>query len=133
MGALFNLTAWRMLPVVLITVAAALWFDDVQDGGPYVVRNLIPLALLVVLSGLALYRGGGQWAGAGKRLPLGVVGYAIPTLGLAVYLHYAYSINLDDMFTDAAHPDRVFRYLPFYTTVAGGIGFAIGWIAGRNV
>ncbi len=133
MSVLFGLVVWRLLPVILISVAAAFWFNDVQNGGPYVMRNLIPLALLVVLSGLALYLGGGRWAGSGKRLPLGVVGYAIPTLGLAVYLHYAYSINLDDMFTDAAHPDRVFRYLPFYTTVAGGIGFAIGWIAGRNV
>jgi hypothetical protein len=66
-------------------------------------------------------------------LPLGVLGYAIPALGLAAYLHYAYSVNLNDMFTDAVYPDRVFRYLPFYTVVAGGIGFAIGWIVGRNV
>ncbi len=36
------------------------------------------------------------------------------------------------MFTDARFPDRVFRYLPLYTLVAGGIGFAIGWIVGRN-
>ncbi len=67
------------------------------------------------------------------RWPLGVLGYAIPALGLSLYLHYAYSINLNDMFTDTEYPDRVFRYLPAYTTVAGGIGFAIGWIVGRNV
>ncbi len=128
-----RLTIWRLLPVVLVSVAAALWFDDVQDGGPYVLRNLLPLALLIVLSAITLYLGGGRWAGRGKRLPLGVVGFAIPALGLALYLHYAYSINLNDMFTDAAYPDRVFRYLPVYTIVAGGIGFGIGWIVGRNV
>jgi hypothetical protein len=129
----FRLIVLRLLPVVLVSVAAAFWFNDVQQGGPYVLRNLIPLALLVVLSGLVLYLGNGQWGGSGKRLPLGIVGYAIPALGLALYLHYAYSINLNDMFTDAAYPDRVFRYLPVYTIVAGGIGFAIGWIVGRNV
>jgi hypothetical protein len=129
----FRLVVLRLLPVVLVSVAAALWFNDVQQGGPYVLRNLIPLALLVVLSGLVLYLGNGQWGGSGKRLPLGIIGYAIPALGLALYLHYAYSINLNDMFTDAAYPDRVFRYLPVYTIVAGGIGFAIGWIVGRNV
>ena len=123
----------RLLPVILVSVAAAFWFNDVQQAGPYVLRNLIPLALLVLLSGVALYLGGGRWAGLGKRLPLGIVGYAIPALGLSLYLHYAYSVNLNDMFTDAAFPDRVFRYLPFYTVVAGGIGFAIGWIVGRNV
>ena len=89
--------------------------------------------MLVLLAAFVLYRGGGQWSGSGKRLPLGVVGYAIPALGLALYLHYAYSVNLNGMFTDAAQPDRLFYYLPIYTSVAGGIGFAIGWIVGRNV
>ena len=128
-----RLTIWRLLPVVLVSGAAALWFDDVQDGGPYVLRNLLPLALLIVLSAIALHLGGGRWAGRGKRLPLGVVGYAIPALGLALYLHYAYSVNLNDMFSGAVNPGELFRYLPVYTTLAGGIGFAIGWIVGRNV
>ena len=128
-----KLTIWRLLPVVLVSLAAGIWFNDVQDGGQYVARNLVPLALLVLLSAFVLYRGDGRWAGAGKQLPMGVVGYSIPALGLALYLHYAYSINLNDMFTDAIYPDRIFQYLPVYTSVAGGIGFAIGWIAGRNV
>ncbi len=128
-----KLSAWRLLPIILISTAAAFWFNDVQEGGPYVLRNLIPLVILVLLSGLVLHQGGGHWTGSGKRLPLGVVGYSIPALGLAIYLHYAYSINLNDLFTDAAHPDRIFQYLPIYTSVAGGIGFAIGWIVGRNV
>ena len=128
-----KLTAWRLLPVIFVSMAAALWFNDVEEGGPYVLRNLIPLVILVLLSGAVLVRGGGHWTGSSKRLPLGVIGYAIPALGLAIYLHYAYSINLNDLFTDAAHPDRIFQYLPIYTTVAGGIGFAIGWIVGRNI
>ena len=48
-------------------------------------------------------------------------------------LHYAYSVDLGDMFSDAPYPGRVFRYLPLYTLIVGGIGFAIGWIVGRNV
>ena len=128
-----KLTFWRLLPVVLLSAAASFWFNDVQQGGEYVLRNLVPLALLVLLSGIALYRGSGHWFGSGRRLPLGVAGYAIPALGLAIYLHYAYAVNLNGMFTDAAHPEGLFRYLPIYTTVAGGIGFAIGWIVGRNV
>jgi len=126
-------TLWRLLPVVLVAIAAAAWFSDVEQGGPYVLRNLVPLAILVLLAALVLYRGGGRWSGSGARLPLGLVGYAIPALGLALYLHYAYSINLNGMFSDATHPERLFQYLPIYTLVAGGIGFAIGWIVGRNV
>jgi hypothetical protein len=122
----------RLFPVLLLAVAAAFWFADVQQGGPWVVRNLVPLLALVLLSWLTLYRGNGRWSGAGVRMPLGTLGFAIPTLGLTAYLHYAYSINLNDMFGDAEYPDRVFRYLPAYTLVAGGIGFGIGWIAGRN-
>jgi hypothetical protein len=133
MRAIQKYTFWRLLPVILITVAAAFWFNDVQQGGPYVMRNLVPLALLVALSGTTLYFGDGSWAGTGKRLPLGVIGYAIPALGLSLYLHYAYQVNLNGMFTDAAFPGQVFRYLPIYTVVAGAIGFAIGWIVGRNV
>ena len=121
----------RLAPVLLITVAAGLWFNDVQQGGPWVFRNLVPLALVVALSVLTLWRGGGRWTGTGWRLPLGVVGFAIPALGLAVYLHYAYSVNLDDLFAEG--PGQLFRFLPMYTVVAGGIGFAIGWIVGRSV
>ena len=116
----------RLFPVLLLAVAAAFWFADVQQGGPWVVRNLVPLLALVLLSWLTLYRGNGRWSGAGMRMPLGTLGFAIPTLGLTAYLHYAYSINLNDMFGDAEYPDRVFRYLPAYTLVAGGIGFGIG-------
>lgn len=123
----------RLLPVLLVSLAAALWFADVQQGGPWVARNLVPLIVLVVLSFVTLRRGRGRWSGAGMRMPLGTLGFAIPALGLSSYLHYAYSINLNDLFADADYPERVFRYLPFYTLVAGAIGFAIGWIAGRNV
>lgn len=123
----------RLIPVLLVTVAAGAWFHDVQQGGPWVVRNLVPLAALLLLSLVTLRRGGGRWSGAGMRMPLGTLGFAIPALGLSAYLHYAYAVNLNDMFADAQYPDRVFRYLPAYTLVAGGIGFSIGWIAGRNV
>jgi len=123
----------RLLPVVLLAVAAGFWFVEVQQDGPWVLRNLAPLLGLVILSFVTLYRGDGRWSGRGMRMPLGTLGFAIPALGLSAYLHYAYSINLNDMFSDAEFPDRVFRYLPAYTLVAGGIGFAIGWIVGRNV
>ena len=123
----------RVAPVLLVAVATGFWFADVQEGGPWVARNLVPLAVLVVLSWATLRRGEGRWSGAGMRMPLGTLGFAIPALGLSAYLHYAYAVNLNDMFSDAEFPDRVFRFLPAYTLVAGGIGFAIGWIVGRNV
>ena len=126
----------RLLPVVLVTLAMAAWFNDVQQGGPYVLRNLLPPIAVVALSAWTLWRGTGSWApvaGDGRdwRFALGTAGFAVPACGLAVYLHYAYTINLDGYFDDG--PGSLFRYLPIYTFVAGVIGFAIGWIAGRNV
>ena len=123
----------RLAPVVMLVVAAAAWFNDVQQGGPWVLRNLLPPLVLVGLCALTLQRGDGTWTGSGWRLPLGTLGFAIPTLGLSIYLHYAYSVNLNGLFTDASNPEGLFRFLPAYTLVAGGIGFAIGWIVGKNV
>ncbi len=121
----------RLLPVILLVLAAAAWFNDVQEGGRYVMRNLVPPFTVVVLAALTLARGGGRWSGAGWRLPLGTIGFAVPAIGLSTYLHYAYSINLDGLFDGGS--GQVFRYLPYYTFFAGLIGFAIGWIIGRSV
>lgn len=121
----------RLLPVVLLMAAVTVWFNDVQDGGPHVMRNLLPPGLTVLLAWLVLYRGGGRWTGAGWSPPLGTLGFAIPACGLSIYLHYAYSVNLDEMF--GAGAGQLFRYLPVYTTGAGGVGFVIGWIIGRNI
>jgi hypothetical protein len=123
----------RLAPLVLLVIAVGFWIDDVQQGGPYVLRNLVPPVVVLLLAAITLYRGDGTWTGSGFRLPLGVAGYAIPALGLSAYLHYAYSVNLNGLFTDATNPEGLFRFLPIYTLVAGGIGFAIGWIAGKNV
>ncbi|MEO1201911.1 MAG: hypothetical protein AAFX10_04325 [Pseudomonadota bacterium] len=121
----------RLLPVAFVAMAAAAWFNDVQDGGPWVARNLAPVGVVLVLAVLTLYRGGGRWTGSGYRLPLGTLGFAVPALGLSTYMHYAYSINLNGMFDGGA--GDFFRFLPMYTAGAGAIGFAIGWIIGRNV
>lgn len=133
MGARGRLVFFRLLPVLLVLLAAASWFAVVEEGGPYLVGNLVPLLVLLLLALFTLYRGGGTWSGAGLRMPLGTLGFAVPALGLSLYLHFAYSVNLNDMFSESRFPERVFRYLPLYTLVAGGIGFAIGWIVGRNV
>ena len=133
MGDRVRWTAIRVLHLLLLTIAAGAWFNEVQQGGPYVLRNLLPPVVLLLLATLIVWRADGSWTGRGWRWPLGLVGFAIPALGLSVYLHYAYSVNLNGMFDDAEQPTRVFRFLPAYTLVAGAIGFSIGWIVGRNV
>lgn len=123
----------RVLPVLLLLLAAAAWFGEVQETRQYLLRNYIPLAIVLILAILTVWRGEGRWSGSGKRLALGTIGFAIPAVGLAIYLHYAYSVNLNDMFSDTQDPMQLFRFLPYYTMLAGTIGFAIGWIIGRNL
>ncbi len=130
---MFRLITIRLLPLILLTGAATAWFNEVQDSGPYVLRNFLPLFIMLLFALLTLFRGRGSWTGSGWRLPLCTLGFSVPAMGLALYLHYAYSVNLNGMFDGAEHPLQLFRFLPYYTTVAGGIGFAIGWIAGRNL
>ena len=130
---MLRLITVRLLPLILLIGATGAWFNDVQGGGPYVLRNFVPLIIMLLFALITLLRGQGSWTGSGWRLPLGTLGFSIPTLGLALYLHYAYSVNLNGMFNAAESPLALFRFLPIYTTVAGSIGFAIGWIAGRNL
>ncbi len=105
----------------------------VEGADAYVVRNITPMMVVIVLAALTLFKGKGSWTGAGWRWPLATIGFAIPALGLSLYLHYGYAVDLEGVFDDAMYPRELFRFLPAYTLVAGGIGFAIGWIAGRNV
>jgi hypothetical protein len=130
---MLRLTSVRVLPVLLLLVAAGVWFSDVQEGSQYMLRNLLPLGAVLGLSLLTVWRGEGTWTGSGWRLAMGTLGFAIPAVGLSVYLHYAFSVNLNDMFTGTDNPMQLFRFLPYYTSLAGAIGFAIGWIVGRNL
>lgn len=123
----------RVLPVLLLLIATAAWFSEVQETRQYLLRNCIPLGIVLLLSILTVSRGRGRWDGAAQRMALGTLGFAIPAVGLSVYLHYAYAVNLNDMFSGTRDPMQLFRFLPWYTTLAGGIGFAIGWIVGRNL
>ena len=125
--------AFRLLPVLLVTAAAMAYVGHVEGTDAFVIRNITPMLMVIVLSAATLYIGNGSWTGAGWRWPLGTAGFAIPALGLSLYLHYGFSVGLDGLFDDAVYPRELFRFLPAYTMVAGALGFAIGWIAGRNV
>lgn len=123
----------RLLPVVLLLGAAIAYVFHVEGKDAYAWRNVVPMLLTLALAALSLWRGGGDWRGAGWRWPLGTLGFAIPAVGLSIYLHYGYATDMNGMYSEALFPEELFRFLPLYTIVAGAIGFAIGWIVGRNV
>lgn len=125
--------AFRLAPVVFLTLAAIAYLGHVQGDNAYFWRNTVPMLTVVVLAAVTLKKGGGTWTGGGWRWLLGTLGFAIPAVGLSLYLHYGYAVDLNGMYSGSVYPKEVFRYLPLYTMVAGAIGFAIGWIAGRNV
>lgn len=119
--------------MLFAAAAAMLYVGSVEGRDGYVWRNLLPILLVVVLAAVTLIRGGGHWSGSGWCWPLATIGFTLPAMGLSLYLHYGYSIDMHGMFSESVYPQELFRFLPLYTTVAGAIGFAIGWIAGRNV
>ena len=123
----------RMLPVLFLAAAAAAIVVHVEGEDAYAVRNCLPMAAVLLLSFITLWLGDGEWLGRGWRWPLGVLGFSIPAIGLSLYLHYSYAVNLNEMFSGTENPVEVFRYLPAYTTVSGGLGFAIGWIVGSRI
>lgn len=127
-----SVVAIRLSPVVFIAISAIAYMAEVQGASGYVLRNAVPVFVVVLLAVITLRKGGGTWTGSDWRWPLGTLGFAIPALGLSLYLHYGYAVDLDGMYSESVYPREVFRYLPVYTLFAGGIGFAIGWIAGRN-
>ena len=122
----------RLLPVVFLVAAAITYTAHVEGPDAYALRNALPMLIVLVLSLVVLVRGEGRWTGRGVGWPLGILGFAIPALGLSLYLHYGYANDLNGMYSDAVYPTELFRYLPAYTVFAGCIGFAIGWIIGRN-
>ena len=123
----------RLSPVLFITFAAIVYVLKIEAGVASPFRNLLPMLAVVGLAITTLVKGGGSWTGSGWRWLLGTIGFAIPAIGLSLYLHYGYDVDLNGMYSESVYPEQVFRYLPIYTGVAGAIGFAIGWIAGRNV
>ena len=123
----------RLLPVILLAAAAIAYVFYVEGNEAYANRNVLPMAAVVLLALITLWRGSGQWTGSGWGWPLGTFGFAIPAMGLSLYLHYGYATDMNGMFSDAGYPKELFRFLPMYTAFAGAIGFAIGWIVGRNV
>lgn len=128
-----TLVAIRLLPVLSLALAAVAYVFHIEGADAYPWRNVLPMAITVLLAYVTLQRGGGRWTGSGWCWPLGTLGFAIPAIGLSLYLHYGYATDMDGMYSEAIYPQELFRFLPMYTIVAGGLGFAIGWIAGRNV
>ncbi|MDA0680938.1 MAG: hypothetical protein O3A13_05990 [Proteobacteria bacterium] len=122
----------RLLPVALAIAAAVAYVLTVEGDDAYAIRNTFPLLAVLGLAVLSLRIGRGRWTGSGWCWPLGTLGFAIPALGLSLYLHYGYAVDLNGMYSESVYPREVFRYLPIYTSIAGVIGFLIGWIAGRN-
>lgn len=133
MKSLTSLIVARLLPVIFVIAAAIAYVLYIEGDDAYAIRNTLPMLAVLVLALLTLRLGKGHWAGSGWRWPLGTLGFAVPTLGLSLYLHYGYAVDLHGMYSESVYPRELFRYLPLYTSFAGGIGFAIGWIAGRNI
>lgn len=123
----------RFLSAVILIGAVYAFILSVQGSEAFAWRNGVPLAILLLLVFVTLKKGAGTWTGSGCRWPLATLGFAIPSVGLSLYLHYGFLTDRNGMVSEALYPEMLFQFLPIYTLIAGSIGFAIGWIVGRNV
>lgn len=118
--------------VWLPLIALALFMNAAQIDSGYLLRNLVPLLLAGCLLSAHLLRNQGQWLGSEPRLGLASLGFAAVVVGLNAYVHALWFYDIDALRTLATQPRLLFRFLPAYTLLAAGIGFAIGWVIGRN-
>lgn len=110
-----------------VVVAAFAWLAAAANPtGQFVVRNVAPAGAAWLLLGWTLWR-----RPADPRWWLGWAGFLVPALGLSGYLHLAFLYDWREIASNAVTPALLFRFLPWYAGVAGGIGFGIGWIVGR--
>lgn len=108
-------------------VAAFAWLATAANPtGQFVARNIAPAgAAWLLLAWIVLRRP------ADARWWLGWAGFLVPALGLSGYLHLAFLNDWSGIASEAVTPALLFRFLPWYSGFAGGIGFGIGWIVGR--
>ena len=123
----------RFLSASILLGAVFAFILSVEGTEVFALRNGVPLLILLLLVFVTLRKGAGSWTGSGWRWPLATLGFAIPSVGLSIYLHYGFMTDRNGMVSQALYPEMLFQFLPIYTVVAGSIGFAIGWIVGRNV
>ena len=108
-------------------VAAFGWLAAAANPtGLFVARNLVPAGAAWLLLVYILLR-----RPSDARWWLGWLGFLVPALGLSGYLHLAFLNDWRGIASEAVTPALLFRFLPWYAAVAGGIGFGIGWIVGR--
>ena len=110
-----------------VVVAAFAWLvARANPTGDYVWHNLVPagVAWLLLAWIVVARRDDARWW-------LGWAGFLVPSLGLSGYLHLAFLNDWQQIASEANTPAVLFRFLPWYAAVAGGIGFLIGWIVGR--
>lgn len=122
-----------LLAPLALMLAAAVAIVQAEDYGPYASLNLLPVGVTLALVIRALAPAGWRWRRASWRWLLGALGFGVPAVGLSLYLHLGLMLDWGGMATRARTPELLFRFLPWYTTGAGSIGFAFGWIVGRNV
>ena len=123
----------RVLTLALPLAAAGVFIADVESGLDTVPRNLVPLAITLLLGVNALVRNGAGWWSPEPRWSLVMLGFAIPAVGLSLYLHVLWQFDIDGLRSGATQTRLLFAYLPLYTCVAGCIGAALGWIIGRGL
>ena len=123
----------RAATLALPLAAVGVFIAEVETGLDTTLRNLAPLLLTLGLGVIALVRNRSDWWQPDARWPLATLGFALPAVGLSLYLHVLWHYDVDGLASKARDPRLLFAWLPLYTLLAGAIGAALGLIVGRQL
>ncbi|MEM8983060.1 MAG: hypothetical protein AAGC71_08545 [Pseudomonadota bacterium] len=125
--------AIRLTIVALPLLAVGAGIVVIEHGLGTSARNIAPLFIVLLGAAVALWRNNGRWWHPEARWILMTIGFAVPSVGLSLYLHYRWALDIDAVRTSARNVRLLFAWLPAYTLFAGAIGAALGHIVGRQL
>ena len=84
---------------------------------------MLPLIISYFIYISALKNGGSQYS---------TYGFLIGSMLLSGYIHMAWLLDWDGTGTSSSTSGLIFIFIPLYSLIPGGIGFAIGQIIARG-
>lgn len=112
----------KVLIPVLLALFVFIWFAEGVLLNPFAIWNAAPLVICPVLYARAVAR-------SDRRQVWGALGFLLGSMAISMSFHIAWLLNLDEIRTGSSTSALVLLFIPIYACVAGGAGFAFGWLA----
>jgi hypothetical protein len=107
---------------VIVALAAFMYLAAGVPFNVFTAWNMLPLLISLILYALAIKR---------EYLLYGAYGFLLGSMLVSGFFHLSWLFDWDETATGSSTSGLAFIFIPFYSLVSGGIGFAIGTGVGR--